>query len=299
VTAGIETYEDLRQRGIEAGKAGHLEESLGHFESAWKWARANGGEVLEHRAYLNRSTVLIALGGSDEVLPRLREILVRNLDAVNCRLAAYNIARIYEHRKETKKGLFYARIASSWTGTLEAPDPEWVASDHNQAGNFLVAESRFEEAADEYQKALNADPDAPPGRRALVCQNLGYCLLVLTSYRRGFELLYRALRSLRHLGAENQQTLVHLDLAYGHLEVGRHRDAERHAARALALAERFGDRDGLKNALYLAGEAANLQGKIDDAREHFGRLQKYFPETPFVTDFLLAIDIRKIINLRA
>ena len=92
---------------------------------------------------------------------------------------------------------------------------------------------------------------------------------------------------------------AHLDLAFGHLEVGRYPIAQRHAARALGLAERYGNADVLKNALYLSGEAANVNSDIAAAQKHFERLQCYFLNTPFVTDFLLAIDVRKMINLRA
>lgn len=292
-------YEGLQRRAQAAFHGGRFDEALTLFESAWDLAKRGDDPVLADRAYLNRSSALISLNETDEVLPHLREILVRNLDPVNCRLAAYNIARVYEIRKETKKGLFYARIATTWTESIESPDPDWVASNHNQTGNFLVAESRFDEAIAEYRKALEIAPGAPEVRRALVWSNLGYCLLVQKSYLEGFSLKYRALRVLRRHGAGHDQMVAHLDLAFGHLEVGRYRIAQRHAARALKFAEGHGDADALKNALYLSGEAANLQGDVDEARSHFRRLQRYFPDTPFVTDFLLAIDVRKIINLRA
>ena len=296
---GMEVYEDLRRRAQAAIHRGHFEAALQLYDSAWEVAKSGDDLVLADRAFVNRSSVHISLYGGAEVLSSLQEILVRNLDPVNCRLAAYNIARIYEVRKETKKGLFYARIAGTWTDSIESPDPDWVASSHNQVGNFLVAESRFNEAIAAYEQALAAAPDAPERRRALVWDNLGYCLLVKGAYAQGFELIYRALRVLRRQGAEHELMLAHLDLAFGHLEVGRYPIAQQHAAHALALAERYSNADVLKNALYLSGEAANVSGDIAAAREHFERLQRYFPNTPFVTDFLLAIDVRKMINLRA
>ena len=297
--AGMEVYEDLRRRGLEAIETGRLEEALTFFEEAWEWAEGCGDPILEDRALLNRNSVLISLGRGDTALPQIREILVRNLDPVNCRLAAYSIARIYERRKETKKGLFYARIAASWTAGMQSPDPEWITSDHNQIGNFLVAESRFDEAITEYQRALEILPETSRHRRALAWSNLGYCLLVQKSYAQGFDLAYRALRVFRRQGAEREAMVAHLDLAFGHLEIGRYPTAERHAGRALRLADRLGDREVLKNALYLSGETANLLGKVDEARGFFERLQSHFPGTPFVVDFLLAIDVRKMINLRA
>ena len=56
------------------------------------------------------------MGRGDSELPRLREILVRNVDPVNCRIAAYNIARHYELTKNYKKSLFYARITLGRAG---------------------------------------------------------------------------------------------------------------------------------------------------------------------------------------
>jgi tetratricopeptide (TPR) repeat protein len=297
--AGMEVYEDLRLRAQAAIDGGRFEEALQLDDAAWKSIRGRGDQVFEDRAFLNRSASLISLGRGEEALAQIREILVRNLDPVNCRLAAYNVARIYEYRKENKKGLFYARIAKSWLDNSESPDPNRIAAVRNQIGNFLLAESKFDEAIAEYRAALEIAPDASELRKALTWSNLGYCLLVQKSYSEGFRLKYRALRVLRRHGAEHDQMIAHLDLAFGHLEIGRYGIAQRHAARALKLAENDGYADALKNALYLSGEAANLQGDVDEARMHFERLQRYFPETPFVTDFLLAIDVRKVINLRA
>lgn len=56
----------------------------------------------------------------------------------------------------------------------------------------------------------------------------------------------------------------------------------------------------MKNVLYLLGEAANLQGDFDLARSYFLRLQRdYYPNADYLPDFLLAIDVRKLVNLKA
>jgi hypothetical protein len=68
----------------------------------------------------------------------------------------------------------------------------------------------------------------------------------------------------------------------------------------LALAEEFADEEALKNTLYLLGEAVNLTGDAARARALFSRLQRdYFPRNGFIPDFLLAVDVRKLVNLRA
>lgn len=295
----MSVYRELHRQGREAVAAARWQKALPLFEKAWEWAREHGDRTLVDRAFCNRASVLISLGHGEEVIATLREILMRNADQVNARLAAYNISRIYEHRKEPKKGLFYARIAHVHAQKIEDVERSWIASDHNQMGNFLVADSRFEEAIAEYRKALAADPEATAIRRAFVEQNMGYCYLVLGSHRMGFELLFRSLRTFRHHGVRHQRMHTHLDVCFGYLEIGRYERARQHGLAALELAREFEDADCLKKALYLLGEAENLLGYADNAKGYFDQLQEYFPDTPFVSDFLLAIDVRKMINLRA
>ncbi len=296
--AGLVVYEDLRSRGVEAVRIGRFEEALPLLEEAWRRARAHGDAVLEDRAFVNWSAVRISLGRGEEALAGLRQVLMRNLDPRNCRLAAYNIARIYEHKRDPKKGLFYAKVARGFLAQMATPEPEWLASDHNQFGNFLVAESRFEEAEREYRKALAADPGAAPVRYALVEQNLGYCYLMLRRVDAALPLLYRSLRTLRGIGDRQQEAAARLDLALGLLEVERHAAALRHARRGLALLDGSGG-ELLKNALYLCGEAAFHAEGQGAAQGYFGRLQTLFPDSAFVADLLLAVDVRQMINLRA
>lgn len=295
----LSVYEDLRARGGAAVRDGRFEEALPLLEAAWRWAGEHGDAVLADRAFVNWSATAISLRRGDEALAGLRQVLMRNLDPRNCRLAAYNLARIYEHQRDPKKGLFYAKVARGFLVQLGAPEPEWLASDHNQYGNFLVAESRFEEAEREYLQALDADPGASPVRRAFVEQNLGYCYLMLDRPGEGLPLLYRSLRTLRRAGARQQEISTHLDLAFGLLEIGRHRPALRHARRALDLITDSSHDDLLKNALYLCGEAALHGGEEAAAQEYFSRLQQHFPDSAFVADLLLAVDVRQMINLRA
>lgn len=297
--AGLAVYDDLRARGVEAGRGGRFEEALPLLESAWRWAQDHGDAVLEDRAFVNWSAAAISLRRGDEALAGLRQVLMRNLDPRNCRLAAYNIARIYEHKRDPKKGLFYAKVARGFLVQLGTPEPEWLANDHNQYGNFLVAESRFEEAEREYLEALAADPGASQVRRAFVEQNLGYCYLMLHRPGDALPLLYRSLRTLRRAAARQQEISARLDLAFGLLEVGRPGPALRHARRALDMITGSSHDELLKNALYLCGEAALCGEGEAAAQQYFSRLQAHFPNSAFVADLLMAVDVRQMINLRA
>jgi len=290
-------FERLRREARQATDGGRLEAALALYDQSLLLARRIGDADLVDLAFCNRCALLISLERADGLLRDLREILSRSANRANRLLAAYNLARIYEHRRDPRKGLLYTRIVLD--ESQRAPDPYWLAASHNQMANFLVLESRFEEAAEQYGRALAADPQASEQRRATVWRNLGYCHLILGEHGEGFTLIHRALRELRRGELYKERMGGHLDLCYGHLEVGRYGHARRHGLRALDLAERCGDANGLKNALYLLGEAENLRGDEEAARRCFDRLQRLFPDTPFLTDFLLAIDIRQMINLRA
>lgn len=295
-------FEALLEKGRHAFEADHLEDSLELFAQAEELARSHGDTRGTDRAFVNTCAVLVTVRRADglpaETFHRMREILMAGDDAVNSRLAAYNIARAYEFQKEYRKGLFYARIALDRSQVLESAD--WLASSHNQIGNLLLAESRFEAACSEYEVALDLLPPEPSRRQALILTNLGYGRVVLDRQRDGLSLLYRSLRMLRSLGARREQIFPHLDLCFALLEAGRYRHALRHGAQALALAEEAGEQDSVKHALFLVGEAAHQAGDPAEARACFERLQeRYFPEASYLPDILLTVDVRKLINLKA
>lgn len=300
LTAGDshEVYEALREAGLEALNAGHFEEAYRLFDATLETARRLADETLIDRALCNRAAVAIEIHDPKQPLETLRSILSSRSDLENSRLAAYNIARIYERTKQYKKGLFYARTALDLSKLLGRSD--WIASSHNRIGNLLLAESYFEQACEEYDRALRLFEPAPSVQRAILLENVGYCRVVQGRVGEGFELLYRSLRMLRRLGASGFQAYPHLSLCYAHIEAGRHRDALRHGTRALAFAHRVSDSESIKYALFLLGEAANLSGDPRGARDYLLRLQRdFYPDAPHIVDFLLAVDIRQMINIKA
>jgi tetratricopeptide (TPR) repeat protein len=294
-------YAHYRTAGVAAATRGDLARAEELLAVALDIALGSGDSRLADRAYCNLAAVQIELAPRDEVLPRLRQILVRHSDPESYRLAAYHLARAYEQRKDYKKGLFYARIAIEQTKNLPSAEPEWLSTSHHQIGNLLVGSSFFRGAIESYEAALAAYPaGGPESRAAVIWMNVGYCRVMLGEVRSGVAQLIQSLRVLRrHRHLERERMQNHLDLALGYLELGRPRRVLRHAATGLALAERHGAADALKNALFLLGEGANLSGDEDGARGYYEQLQRYFPATPFLPDLLLAIDVRKLINLRA
>lgn len=292
------TFEQLRDRGREAMEAGRLDESLRLFERAEEVARHEGEQVLIDLAFCNRSAVLINLGRQDEVVAPLRDILMRNRDAENCFIAAYNLSRAHARDKAYKKALFYARIARDRALALERSD--WLCSSHNQIANGLMDESYFEEAAVEYRRALALEPDEGSLLHTSLITNLGYCQMMTGDFAEGMRHSVRALRRFRTLGADLYRIWPHLDLCYAHLELGRWRDARRHAQAAHRLAETSSDPERIKSALFLLGETERAAGDAATAHQYFTQLQRrFYPDSPQIVDLMVAVEMRQVVNLRA
>jgi tetratricopeptide (TPR) repeat protein len=291
-------FDEFKQTARRAVEVGDFPRALAILREAWEWAQRLGTADQVDYAAVSRAALAIQLGDGDAELPALREVLMRSSNVENCRLAAYHISLHYELAKNFKKSLFYARIARDRAQLLGVP--EWLASCHNQVGNALLGESFVEEARLEYERALELTADKPGLSRALILQNLGYCHVLQQRFSTGYAHLFESLRTVRHLGATRYQVLLNLDLCFAHLETNRLAHARRRGETALRLAERLGMVDAAKNALYLLGEAANLEGDSDAAYQHFSRLQRdHFPTASYLPGFLLAVDIRKLINLHA
>lgn len=291
-------FDDLIREGRQLVDQGRLQEALAACDRAVSWAEEHGNPHEVDRACFSYSAVAIELGNYDEVVPRLRKILMRNRDEESCFRAAYNIARVYELRKEYRKALFYARIAKDRAHRLG--DSSWLAPAHNQVGGLHLAESCFDEACTEFQEALAHLSDSPTVLHGLIYDNMGYCSMVQGRHEEGFRLLYKSLRLLRRLGATHYLLYPHMSLCHAHLEIGRLRDALRHGARALNMAQDRSELSVVKNCLYMVGEAYLLAGETAQAHRTFEQLQqRFYPDQEFLTDFLLAVDIRGMINLRA
>jgi tetratricopeptide (TPR) repeat protein len=291
-------FENLKDRWQRAIEAGQLEEAETIIEQACRWAREQGDDRQVDSAVCALAAVAIQLGRGERELLRLREILLRSSDPANCRLAAYHISVYYQYSKDYKKSLFYARIARERSELLQRAD--WIASSHNQLGNALLGESFVEEACREYELALEMMPREATIWRARILNNLGYCRALQGRHAEAYTLLYQSLKMLRGLGAERYQVTTRIDLCFVHLETGRYLHAQRQGCIALALAERTGEVDGIKNALFLLGEAANLTDDLDAANGYFTRLQReFFPGATYLPGFLLTVDVRKMVNLHA
>lgn len=289
--------EAARARWSELVEAGRLEEALPLVEAALAWATTSGDPVLAARVRCNRARVAIELGLEGGYAAELRDVLVANADDETAFLAAYSLARYYELHKESRKARFYAQLARD---RAERLDHERLGSSLNQLANVLVAESRFDEAAETYARALELVASDRFSRRSVILYNLGYCETLLGRRRAGYGHLVAAVRALRRQGARRHEALARLDLAFAALEAEKTGAASRHAGRALDLARETGLAEAEKNALYLLGAAATALGDRFGAKRWYQQLQAdFFPDADYLPELLMQLDVRKLVNLKA
>ena len=284
--------------GVRHAKAGRLARAAKAFTRAEEHGAATGDETLSDRARVFRVAVEMELGIVQGQAALLQRVLLRSHDPEICFYAAYNTARCYDLERSYRKATFYARQALRWAAPTGRDDCRAMA--YNMLGNLHLVECQFEEACTEYERALALMPTKPGLERALVLDNLGYCQLVLGELKAGFTQLYSSLRMLSRLDERSLRPRPRLSLAFGYLEIGRFDYAARQAATALEEAREAADETSVKNALYLLGQTYNLEGDEARARSYFCELQRtFYPDNGAIPDFLLAIDVRRIIHLKA
>ena len=293
-----EDYESLRARAREAVTRGHLDEALALCDRAIAWAEKHGDKESQDQEYCNLSGILIAQGRGDDVISKLRQILLSSSKPAICYHAAYNISRYHEMRRQNERGMFYARICLDHAKRTEQPEP--VARSYNQLGLLLVRDSYFEDAGSYFTKALGVLPIEPSHDRTITLSNLGCCQVMLGDLKPGFSHLFQSLRLLKRQSAEIWEMYPRLGLSYAYLDAGRPDRACVHARRGLFLAEQAEIVWQVKNALYLLGESEKLSGNELAAHRTFTRLQEeFYPDDPVIPDFLMATDVRKLINFMA
>lgn len=292
------TFEELRDQARELIDCGQLEKALAISDQALELARREGNDELVDSAVCNRSAVLITLGRQQEVMGGLRQILLRNRSAESCFLSAYSLSRAHVRDKQSKKGLFYARIARDRAEGLDRR--EWLAMSCNQVANCLTDESHFRAAAAEYRRALALLHDGRSITHAMLLANLGYCQMVMGRVKKGLSLSFQALRWFRYQGGRLYEVVPQLDLCYAYLELGRYDRARNHGLRGLALAEESGESDRVKVALYLLGDTERAAGNSALAYEYFSHLQqRFYPESPQLAELMIGLEMRQMVNLRA
>lgn len=295
--ASFENYEEVRKKALEAIDLGNLNEAVDYYSETITIAEELDDKNLRARALSNLAGVEIARGNIKEFLPDLQRILGTIKSPMTSHLAAYNLAFAYYRLKDYRKGLFYLKMALKVARDMDFE--EGLGTCHNLKASIEIAEGNAAEAIEDYYKALARLPEGDSVARGMVLDNLGYSMVVMGKLDEGLDCLLKSQKMLQSLNAEYALIFLNLDLAYTYLEIGKPKEALDCAQKALREAEVVEEQETLVNALYLCGEAALGTNMEDTARFYFERVQDIYPKAPMLTEFLMQIDIRSLINLKA
>ena len=292
--------EELRSEAVGFLEKGEFATSLALYDESLGTARRTGDASFVDWIYSCRAAAAAEAGPAEGELVELKRILLRGRESQTAFRAAYTAARIYELRRDFRKAAFYARLARQHAADIG--DPLLLAGAESTQGTLLAVDSRFEEAAGCYRRALEIS--APPARvsalaRALWKDNLGYCLIALDRTSEGLPLVHDALETIERAGATAHTVFPLMDLCFGYLKGDRYEEARYFGEACLERAHLSGDDSVERNVLYLLGESSHLGGDEDAARDYFDRLASLYPDVRNLRAYLEVFDFRNVINLRS
>jgi tetratricopeptide (TPR) repeat protein len=295
-----ERAEQLRGEALRLLEKGDFHASLALYDEALSSALGSGDPAFVDWIYSCRAAAAAEAGPADEELVELKRILLRSSDPQTSFRAAYSEARIYELKRDVRKALFYSRIAGEKAAALG--DPFLLACAESARGVLLVADSRFDDAAEAFEHSLRvSDPPANvlPLWRAMWKDNLGYCRMALDQVDAGLALVHEAFATMEEAGAKAHTIPPLLDLCFGYLKIDRYAEARYFGEEALERLPLAADPTAEKNCLYLLGETCHLAGDKPAAQGYFDRLAALYPEFKNLRAYLDVFDFRNVINLRS
>ncbi len=296
VGGDLPPYRFWTERGEAALRRGDFGQAL----EAYERARGLAGDDLERdRADLNLATCRLQMGDAKGGEEGLREILLRATDAKIAFHAAYDLASSLRKQGRYERALSYAKRAMERALALDAP--EYLAPVHNLHGNILLSQTYLDEALAQYRTSLAlrlAQAGDTRFSRAILQENIGYCLLLKKEIASGTEWLRAALALADEVGDRRCRAECLQDLCYGHLLGGAHEDAIAEGRAAFLEAQRSGFKDIAENCHYLLGELGTRTGRAEMRDHHFAELERLHPEVPFLQEFLCTVDVTDFITLK-
>jgi tetratricopeptide (TPR) repeat protein len=284
--------EEIRQAALARVRENALEDAIALFDEAI--GLADDEEALELLT-INKAGVLIQMEVDGPEVQRLPQILMRRRNAKHTFLAAYNLQHRFSLAKDFKRAYNYGRIALE--ASEQVDERWWKLGVLNELANACVFDSRTPEAIEHYREVLALLEEHPDQvfARSFATQNLGYCLVVEGELETGIETIHEAVRLMREAGAEGYVAESYIDLCYGYLELGDLDNARKYGEEGLQKAT---ETRQIRNAHYLLGEVSYKQGDAASAESHFEHLAKFYPDFPQIKNVLIALDLRKMVNLK-
>jgi len=284
--------EEIRQAAWARVRENALEEAIALFDQALAVA---GDDEMSELLTINKAGVMIQMELDGPEVQRLPQILMRRRNPKHTFLAAYNLQHRFSLAKDFKRAYNYGKIALEASDHIE--EKAWKARVLNELGSACVHDSRIPEAIETYRESLEMLEAFPEEvfARSFATQNLGYCLVVEGELEEGVETIHLAIELMRAAGAEGYVAESYIDLCYGYLELGDLDNARKYGEAGL---EKATETRQIRNAHYLLGEVSYKQGDAASAESHFEHLSKFYPDFPQLKNVLLALDLRKMVNLK-
>jgi tetratricopeptide (TPR) repeat protein len=303
--ASLREYEALRDRGYRAMTRGELRAAAADLDAARRMADelVEDDPEIADKAEVNLAMIRVQLHEDALAERGLREVLLRTGNDDVARLAAHCLAKVLSRQSQHDKALRFA------TASLEKAkglgDPLKICSALQLLGQVHVNRSSLDEALRCYGEAvaiLKERPLPDPSLHAfywcVATDMLGYVLVLLGRRDEGRKLLEQAYASSIEHGLVHLVAETAVDLSFAALQEERLDDATRYGTEALAIADAEGLEMERRNAYYLLGEAASRRGDDAAADDFFRRLAAYYPQVPFLGEFLREYDISSLVNLK-
>lgn len=298
-----ERFHQLLDEAQAAFAAGDLEGAFSLFEQAEALTREAGEVDLADRAYCNAAFVRIEMGAAKEQIPGLQHLFMRTQHTRNRYSAAYNLGAAFIDTGDLDKAIQWAQRSSEIAEGID--NPAMKARANNQAATLALKLSRFEEAECGLESALNAleteGITSQAENLATIQGTLGYVMMCTERLSSGLALCESARETLSQLGTESFLYETLQDLCYGYIHDDQLEQANTCGEQALALAEKHGDRQVIKNCLFLLAETAVRRGDTFRARRYLRELTTFYPEIEMneeIIDVFLATDLTNVVNLR-
>ncbi len=299
----VERYDCLLKEAQEAFASGDLEGALHHFEAAKKLASDSNDIDRADRAACSACFVLIEMGQAEKQIPRLRRLFMGTLHPRNRCTAAYNMAAAFLNLEDFDSAMEWAERSGELAKSVD--EPSLTAGVHNQQASLSLRFSRFEEAENGFNLALEAMESLgetfQAANRATVLGNLGYALMCTDRLEEGLSLCEQARITLDELSADHLIYENLQDLCYGYILDDQLEQAHAAGERALGLAEHYDDNQVMKNCLFLLAEVAVRRGDAFRGRRYLRELAEFYPEIGMneeIIDVFLTTDLTNVVNLR-
>ena len=305
MTPRLDEYTRLRDNGYHAMMRGELERAKHEFADALRVAADCLDEDPDALDKAEVNLAMIRVQCHEDALAEkgLREVLLRSLNDDVVRMAAHCLAKILSHRNDHEKALRFARLALEKSRTMG--DPLRLHSSLGLMGAVYGNQSYLEDSLAHYEQALEVLEENPLDEAAhhafywsAYQDSIGYTLVLMGRLQEGRLRLEAAHDRSRAFGITDLVAEVTSDLCFCHLQLGRLEQARIYGEASLEIAESQALDRLRRNCYYLLGETCSRQGDDEASADYFAKLAKFYPQVPFLGEFLRQYDISSMINLK-